>query len=49
MAQTCSTLRSSAVSVIMMIRRIINLLEAFICNPGKDDSSPGDSDSDMGS
>ncbi len=34
-----------------MMRQIINLLAAFICNPGNDDSSPGDwdSDSDMGS
>ncbi len=34
-----------------MMRQIINLLEAFIRNPGNDDSSPGhgDSDSDMGS
>ncbi len=31
-----------------MMRQIINLLAAFICNPGNDDSSPG-SDSDMGS
>jgi len=48
MVQTCSTFRSSAANVITMMRQIINLLAAFICNPGNDDSSPG-SDSDMGS